>query len=409
MPILSKRIMTDVGRAYYGKYGLRPLFVDLAGKAINATDGLENVPAMRRKRNAALQESLNLGAPAAFKVGPVLTSWVVGIEDRRMVHGGVMAGPVMVAPPATGGGQSRDLAARALDYLASHGLESADAVNLLERTPTWTAVRVHEAGACLQDLFYQISGWDAQLMKENRLKCMQQEQISQAVEDQKGKGGHALYAFEKERVLLANIRAGDRNEARRSLNEMLATIYLSSPQLVVLRARTIEMISCLTRAAIEDNPLLEPLIERNHAWTERLIKAESFERLSQVLMDALDDFIDGVYLHGVNRSNTNVRRALDYISANFPNRLSLHTVAGEVGLSRSRLAHLVKALTGRTVHQVIDQVRIRHAQHLLDRTSKSCAEIAYEVGFADQGYFTKHFRRLTGTTPARYRRGDSGK
>jgi hypothetical protein len=70
--------------------------------------------------------------------------------------------------------------------------------------------------------------------------------------------------FEKERALLAHIRAGDRNTARRILNEMLATIYLTSHQLVVLRARTVEMMSCLTRAAIEDNPLMEPLIVRNH-------------------------------------------------------------------------------------------------------------------------------------------------
>ena len=42
---------------------------------------------------------------------------------------------------------------------------------------------------------------------------------------------------------------------------------------MVLRARAVELMSCLTRAAIEDNPLLEPLIERNHAWTERLIAA----------------------------------------------------------------------------------------------------------------------------------------
>ena len=49
------------------------------------------------------------------------------------------------------------------------------------------------------------------------------------------------------------------------------------------------------------------------------------------------------------------------------------------------------------------EVRIRHAQHLLERTSKSCADIAYDVGFADQSYFIKHFKRHTGVTPFRYR------
>ena len=84
--------------------------------------------------------------------------------------------------------------------------------------------------------------------------------------------------------MLSNIRAGDRNQARRILNDMLANIYLSCPELVVLRARSIELMSCLSRAAIEDNPLLEPLIERNHRWTEALLEATSFEDLSMSLM-----------------------------------------------------------------------------------------------------------------------------
>jgi AraC-like DNA-binding protein len=272
---------------------------------------------------------------------------------------------------------------------------------------SWPGSMVFEAAQFLNDLFYSISGWRPVQMRENRVRAIQQKQINESIEDQKRRGETALYAFEKERILLANIRAGDRNEARRILNEMLAAIYLSSPKLVVLRARAVELMSCLTRAAIEDNPLMEPLIERNHTWTERMVKAADFENLSQVLMEALDDFIDGIYLHGVNRSNSKVHRALDFINANFASDISLRGVAVEVGLSPCRLAHLVKEFTGRTVLQIIQQVRVRHAQHLLERSSMSCTEIAYEVGYGDQSYFTRQFRRLTGTTPARYRKARS--
>jgi YesN/AraC family two-component response regulator len=164
------------------------------------------------------------------------------------------------------------------------------------------------------------------------------------------------------------------------------------------------MLSCLTRAAIEDNPLLEPMIERNHAWTEKLVAAQSFEELSQRLMTALDDFIDAIYLQGVNRSNVKVSEAIDYIGRHYTGAISLRDVAEEVGLSPCRLAHLVKTYTGRTVMQLIYQMRVTHAQKLLTNTSQSCTDIAYEVGFNDQSYFIKHFKRLTGTTPMRFRR-----
>jgi len=272
------------------------------------------------------------------------------------------------------------------------------------RAAVWPDAQVHEASRFLYELFYKVSGWEPVLMRENRLRCLQQEQINRAIEDQRKNGQNALYAFEKERVLLANIRAGDRNAARSILNEMLATIYMSSPKLVVLRARAIELMTCLTRAAIEDSPLLEPLIERNHGWTERLVRADDFEKLSHVLMEALDEFIDGIYLHGINRTNVRVRRAMEYISENYMHRISLESVADAVDLSRYRLAHLVKEFTGRTVTQIIHHVRVTQAQHLLARTTMSGTEIASEVGFTDQSCFIKHFKRLTGTTPARYRR-----
>jgi YesN/AraC family two-component response regulator len=49
-------------------------------------------------------------------------------------------------------------------------------------------------------------------------------------------------------------------------------------------------------------------------------------------------------------------------------------------------------------------MRVNHAQKLLTNTTQSCTDIAYEVGFNDQSYFIKHFKRLTGTTPMRFRR-----
>ncbi|MBN1556954.1 MAG: helix-turn-helix transcriptional regulator [Lentisphaerae bacterium] len=402
MPKLSQRLMTEVGRTYYRSYGIRPRFIDLAGRVRLGDDPWAGVGAVRRKRSVALQESVNAGAASVFSPVPGLRAWVVALEDRRMVHGAVMGGEVAAEDRA---GTVEERAAE----LGERGLTRAEARRLARRLPVWSEARIREAGRGLMETFYRISGWQPELMDENRLRLQQQQQINRAVEDLRNNGQNALYTFEKERALLAHTRAGDRNEARRILNEMLAAIYMSSPQLVVLRARTIELMTCLTRAAIEDNPLMEPLIERNHTYTERVIAARSFEDLSTALMEALDDFIDGIYLHGVNRSNQKVRRALDFISAHFRQRISLRTVAEAVGLSPCRLAHLVKDLTGRTVSQIIQEVRVRHGQQLLDRTDRSCARIAYEVGFGDQSYFIKHFKRLTGTTPGRYRRARQGR
>ena len=397
MAILSKRAISDTVRGVSERYRVRPRFMDLSGGTDAGDDPLLQLSNTRRRRDYALQQSINIGEPYVFAAAPGVATWVVALEDRRRIHGGLVGGEVRVE----GDPASRE---DSLNYLVSYGMSGPDTDRFLEQLPEWPASRVGEAAWFAFDTFYQVSGWSAELVQENRRKIRQQKQLTQAIEDQKRAGGEALYAFEKERVLLANIRAGDRNGARRILNEMLAAIYMSSPKLVVLRARAIELVSCLTRAAIEDNPLMEPLIALTHEWTERLIRARSFESLSQELMTALDDFIDGIYLHGVNRSNTKVQLALDFISKHFAEPISLRDVSHAVGLSPSRLAHLVKDYTGKTVIQIIQQARVRQAQRLLERTSRTCTEIAYDVGFGDQSYFIKHFKRLAGITPARYRR-----
>lgn len=393
MAILSQRMMADVARACRDEHGFRPLFFDVNGKALHGRDPLEEMAGARRQRTLALHESLDTGEPALVEPTPGIAAWVLALEDRRLILGGALAGPARLeGSPGNGIGGS----------LETRGIGNPGA--LLHRLPVWTRSRGMAAAMKLQNVFYQVSGWRPLLMQENRLRMQQQQQLSEAIEDRRRNGRPALYAFEKERVLLARIRAGDRPAAKQILNDMLAAIYLSSPQMPVLRARAIELISCLTRAAIEDNSLLESLIERNHTWTERLVRARSFEELSMVLTEALDAFVDAISLHGLNRSNPKVQAAIDYVAANLARPLSLRTVAPQVGLSPCRLSHLVRACTGRTVTQIIHQARIRQAQHLLERTTKSCTEIAYEVGFNDQSYFTKQFRRATGSTPNRYRR-----
>ncbi len=397
MAALSKRILTEVGRSTFKAFGVRPFFMKLDGRTDPGNDPLSSLAKVRRERTYALQESINLGHPHPFEVLPGLGGWLVALENRRIIHGALALGEAFAEPPQEDPGER-------LRELATLGLSGTKARDYLRARPVLPPDRLREAALHMERTFYMVSGWKPLQMEENRLRVLQQQQIAEAINDQKRRGDAAAYPFEKERVLLSHIRAGDRTGARRVLNEMLGAMYMSSPKLVVLRARAIEMMGYLTRTAVEDSPAMESMIARNHQWMERLIRARDFEDLARVLTDALNDFIENIYLHGFNRSNEHVGKALDFITRNAAKPLRLKDVAGTVGLSTYRLAHLVKAHTGKTIVQIITHARIQNARALLEKTGKPCAEIAYEAGFNDQSYFIKHFKRVTGITPARYRR-----
>lgn len=51
----------------------------------------------------------------------------------------------------------------------------------------------------------------------------------------------------------------------------------------------------------------------------------------------------------------------------------------------------------------LNQIRIRHAKELLGDNSLKIQDIAYAVGFKDEKYFAKQFKKLTGATPGDYR------
>ena len=53
--------------------------------------------------------------------------------------------------------------------------------------------------------------------------------------------------------------------------------------------------------------------------------------------------------------------------------------------------------------ELMRQLRLKQARHLLTTTSRSISEIAYEVGFSSPAYFTKCYRTAFGETPSELR------
>lgn len=93
-----------------------------------------------------------------------------------------------------------------------------------------------------------------------------------------------------------------------------------------------------------------------------------------------------------------------------PNRIpgTIATYAEEAGISENYLSRLVKQSTGRSVGAWIDIVRIQRAKRLLSSTDLSIIDIAASVGVEDQSYFSRLFKKETGTTPSFFRKKMQG-
>jgi AraC family transcriptional regulator len=99
-----------------------------------------------------------------------------------------------------------------------------------------------------------------------------------------------------------------------------------------------------------------------------------------------------------------LRRALDYIGDNLASDLSLEEMAGAANLSPYHFARLFKESTGLPPHQYVIRERVERAKGLLAGTDRPVGEVARLCGFATQSHLARHFGRLVGATPARFRR-----
>jgi two-component system response regulator YesN len=98
-----------------------------------------------------------------------------------------------------------------------------------------------------------------------------------------------------------------------------------------------------------------------------------------------------------------LKKAINFIGAHYDEPLTVERIASEVYLSASRLSHIVKGELGMTLGNYISRVRIDKAKGLLREKDLSISHIAQEVGFPDQSYFTKVFKKIEKCTPKAYR------
>lgn len=99
-----------------------------------------------------------------------------------------------------------------------------------------------------------------------------------------------------------------------------------------------------------------------------------------------------------------IEEAAAYIDAHYPENVSIAQVAGLSNYSQRHFIRLFAAAYGKTPQQYLMDTRIRHSCALLKRTNLSVTEIAIRCGFSDANYFSRIFRRATGSTPNGYRK-----
>ena len=97
-----------------------------------------------------------------------------------------------------------------------------------------------------------------------------------------------------------------------------------------------------------------------------------------------------------------IEDTLEYINSNPSADLRLETLCAQAGFTPIYFHKLFKTSTGKTLHEYVEEVRIKKAVDLVISTDMSLTQIAYECGFSSQSYFSYAFKRSKGVSPRAY-------
>lgn len=96
-----------------------------------------------------------------------------------------------------------------------------------------------------------------------------------------------------------------------------------------------------------------------------------------------------------------VQRAQSYLRDRLADPIALDDLAAHTGMDKYHLCRAFRAQVGIPPYRYLTYLRVARAAQLLQRGHRA-SEIAPLVGFYDQAQLTRHFRRITGTTPGRF-------
>lgn len=150
-----------------------------------------------------------------------------------------------------------------------------------------------------------------------------------------------------------------------------------------------------------DGGRIRPIATALHheSWAEDSVRALAVEGLVCGLLAGLAREPDP----GSERAAPWLATLRDRLEAEFATPLSLSELARDAGLHPGYMARAFARRYGVSMSVFIRTRRIEWAKAQLSRSSEPVARIALAAGFFDQSHFTRCFKRVVGTTPARFR------
>ena len=217
--------------------------------------------------------------------------------------------------------------------------------------------------------------------------------------------------YDQEKQFLSMIRNGDTKnilsafeklsgpEALSDFSKETLNYYASGYGLAILKA--------LSRKAAEESGLSVITIDEiTQKYTQLSSATNNAELQTRYQIDMIVELTKAVHNHklSLDKYSPPIQRVMEYINLHLGDHISNDDLAANASMSISHLSKVFKKETGGTMTEYIALMRCKKAAGLLKKTDLPVQEISSYVGYSDNNYFVKVFKKNYDMTPTEFRR-----
>lgn len=209
---------------------------------------------------------------------------------------------------------------------------------------------------------------------------------------------HAIEKGDTENVLIAYERM--ESTGVRDKRFVTAIYQDANVSLAILRSLARKAAERGGASVIEVNEITQRAVQRMQAE----MSVQSKLKITTNMILELTEAVERAH-NRMAKYSSSIRRATDTLRHNFSQNLSLEQLSNQVGMSPSHLSRTFSKEVGMSIPQYVASLRCEEAASMLSSTDLPISEISEYVGYLDNNYFVKVFKKQYGMTPSEYRAG----
>jgi two-component system response regulator YesN len=217
-----------------------------------------------------------------------------------------------------------------------------------------------------------------------------------------GESYRHFYPMQVEKKIFSAIEAGNQTLVKPLVDEFFSVFeHGARPDTAVIRKVGITLLSGIYKYCADqniDSPDVDTLLYKSF---DEIAGTKTFGVLKQIVISVLNGIIELISQHG--RMNQMIQTAVEFIQAHYVSDINLKMVADALFITPAYLSVLFKHETRENFVDYLNQYRIERAKELLRDIRLKNYEIAFRIGFQDEKYFYRLFKKHTGLTPSQYR------